>query len=282
MTTPADGPLVGVDLTLAYEGHVVASDLSVTIPEGSFTVIVGPNGCGKSTLLKALARTLEVSAGAVYLEGRPITGMGGKEVARRLALLPQASIAPEGITVQDLVSRGRFPHQSLLKQWSPEDGVAVARAMDATGVRSLAKRRVSALSGGQRQRVWLAMVLAQDTPLLLLDEPTTYLDITHQLDVLDLCADLHREGRTLVAVLHDLNLAARYASHMIAMRGGRIISSGSPAEVLTVEGVEEIFALQAEVVPDPQTGTPLVVPLARDSRVGVPEDISEGAGGALR
>ncbi|KFU75748.1 iron complex transport system ATP-binding protein [Amycolatopsis lurida] len=250
-------------LTLAYDGRTVAEDLGVVIPDRSFTVIVGPNACGKTTLLRALARMLKPRQGSVFLDGQVISSFPAKEVARRLGLLPQSSIAPDGITVADLVARGRYPHQRLLRQWSREDATVVAESMRATGVDDLAERLVDELSGGQRQRVWMAMALAQETDLLLLDEPTTYLDIAHQMDILDLCAQLHREqGRTLVAVLHDLNHAARYATHMIAMRGGEVLATGSPEEVVTAANVEKIFELPCRVMPCPETGTPLVIPKA--------------------
>lgn len=256
--------LHGENLTLAYDGRTVAEDLGVTIPDQSFTVIVGPNACGKTTLLRALARLLKPRKGMVYLDGEVITSLPAKQVARRLGLLPQSSIAPEGITVSDLVARGRYPHQRLLRQWSKDDAAVVERSMSATGVAELADRLVDELSGGQRQRVWLAMALAQETELLLLDEPTTFLDISHQMDILDLCAELHaKQGRTLVAVLHDLNHAARYATHLIAMRGGEVLATGTPEEVVTAERVEEIFDLPCRVMPDPETGTPLVIPKAR-------------------
>jgi len=254
--------LLAQDVTLGYEGRTVATDLSVAIPDGSFTVIVGPNACGKSTLLAALARVLAPQKGAVVLDGHAISSYRSKEVARRLGLLPQTASAPGGITVGDLVARGRYPHQQLLKQWSDDDEKAVVEAMTLTNVADLADRAVDELSGGQRQRVWLAMALAQETPILLLDEPTTYLDISHQVDVLELCARLHDEsGRTLVAVLHDLNQAARYATHLIALRpGGVVAASGPPAEVLTEELVTDVYGLACRVVPDPETGTPMVVP----------------------
>ncbi|AEE47340.1 ABC transporter ATP-binding protein [Cellulomonas fimi] len=256
-------PLAARGLTLAYDRLVVARDLSVDIPRASFTVVIGPNGCGKSTLLRALARTLTPRAGQVLLEGEPLDRMRGKDVARRLALLPQSPVAPESITVGDLVARGRYPHQGILRQWSPADARAVAAALAATEVTDLRDRYVSDLSGGQRQRVWLAMALAQETDLLLLDEPTTYLDIAHQVEVMDLCARLHEEGRTLVAVLHDLNQAARYATHLVAMRDGVIVAQGPPQEVVTAETVRDVFGLACRVVPDPESGTPMVVPLRR-------------------
>lgn len=255
--------LTGTGLTLGYGERQVATDLNVVIPDGSFTVIIGPNACGKSTLLRALARMLKPTAGAVHLDGKMITTMPTKEVARRLGLLPQTSIVPEGITVADLVARGRYPHQRLMRQWSPADEAAVAEAMRATDITELADRIVDELSGGQRQRVWLAMVLAQQTPILLLDEPTTFLDIAHQFDILDLCAELHESGRTLVAVLHDLNQACRYATHLIVMRAGRIVAEGDPNRIITPALIEEVFGLRCEVIPDPQTGTPMIVPEAR-------------------
>ncbi len=250
-------------LTLAYDGRTVAEDLAVVIPDRSFTVIVGPNACGKTTLLRALARMLKPRQGSVFLDGQVISSFPAKEVARRLGLLPQSSIAPDGITVADLVARGRYPHQRLLRQWSREDATVVSESMRATGVDDLAERLVDELSGGQRQRVWMAMALAQETDLLLLDEPTTYLDIAHQMDILDLCAQLHqKQGRTLVAVLHDLNHAARYATHMIAMRDGEVLATGAPEDVVTAENVEKIFELPCRVMPCPETGTPLVIPKA--------------------
>ena len=260
--------LSGSELTLAYDNRVVATGLDVAIPDGSFTVIVGPNACGKSTLLRALAGLLTPKQGSVVLDGKSIGSYRAKEVARRLGLLPQTATAPDGISVADLVARGRYPHQKLLRQWTPEDENQVAAAMDATGVTALADRAVDELSGGQRQRVWMAMVLAQQTDLLLLDEPTTYLDIAYQIDLLDLCADLNDQGRTLVAVLHDLNHACRYATHLIAMKAGRVVAAGNPATIITAELVEDVYGLPCEVIPDPQTGTPLVVPAARSARAG--------------
>ncbi|MGW2188902.1 ABC transporter ATP-binding protein [Streptomyces sp. NPDC001719] len=259
--------LTAESVTLAYDQRVIAENLSVAVPDRSFTVIVGPNACGKSTLLRALSRMLKPTSGAVLLDGAAIDSYPAKQVARTLGLLPQSSVAPDGITVADLVARGRYPHQGLLRQWSREDERIVVESMTATGVDGLADRHVDELSGGQRQRVWIAMALAQQTPLLLLDEPTTYLDIQHQIDVLDLCAELHEEqGRTLVAVLHDLNHAARYATHLIAMRDGRVVAEGEPREVVTAELVEKVFGLRCQVIDDPETGTPLVVPAARRRR----------------
>ncbi|MFI2704829.1 ABC transporter ATP-binding protein [Cellulosimicrobium composti] len=275
--TPADAPVTDAapradrlhadGITVGYDDRVIARGLDVSIPDGSFTVIVGPNACGKSTLLRALSRLLKPSRGQVVLDGRSISSIPAKEVARRLGLLPQSSIAPEGITVADLVARGRYPHQTLLRQWSREDEAAVLGALAATGTTGLADRLVDELSGGQRQRVWVAMVLAQETPILLLDEPTTFLDIAHQIELLELCTDLNRDrGHTLVAVLHDLNHACRYATHLIAMKDGAIVAEGAPGDVVTAALVEDVFGLPCRIIPDPVTGTPLVVPEGRPRR----------------
>jgi iron-siderophore transport system ATP-binding protein len=272
-------PLRAEDLTVGYDGRIVSEALDVRVPPGSFTAIVGPNACGKSTLLRAFARMLKPARGAVLLDGRPIRSLPSKEVARRLGLLPQSSVAPDAITVADLVARGRYPHQGLLRQWSEADERAVQAAMEATGVASLAQRAVDELSGGQRQRVWLAMVLAQETDVLLLDEPTTFLDIAHQIEVLDLCADLRdRHGRTLVVVLHDLNHACRYATHLIAMRDGSIVAEGDPAEVVDEALVERVFGLRCRVMEDPETGTPLVVPASRERRQEPDADAASATG----
>lgn len=257
------------DLTLAYDQRVIAQDLTVDIPDEGFTVIVGPNACGKSTLLRGLARMLTPTVGSVLLDGQAISSYSTKEVARRLGLLPQTASAPDGITVADLVARGRYPHQRLLRQWSSTDERVVVESMAATNVQDLAERAVDELSGGQRQRVWLAMVLAQQTPILLLDEPTTFLDIAHQIEMLDLCADLQAgQRRTVVAVLHDLNHACRYATHLIAMKDGRVVATGAPSQIVTAELVREVFGLACRIIDDPETGTPLIVPLARQALVG--------------
>jgi len=263
--------LTASDLTLGYDRRVVVDSLSVEIPDRSFTVIVGPNACGKSTLLKALARSLAPTSGTVHLDGQEILSLPTKEVARRLGFLPQTTVTPETITVADLVSRGRYPHQRLLRQWAGSDQRAVDAAMRATNVTDLARRAVDELSGGQRQRAWLAMVLAQQTSLLLLDEPTTFLDIAHQLEVLDLCADLQEDGMTLVAVLHDLNQACRYATHLICLSAGQIVASGPPAEVISADLVQQVFGVACEIITDPQTGTPLIVPLSRRARAATDE-----------
>ncbi|MGG7570923.1 ABC transporter ATP-binding protein [Streptomyces sp. BP-8] len=248
-------------LTLAYEERTVVEDLDLDVPHGQVTVIVGPNACGKSTLLRALGRLLKPRQGSVLLDGKDLGRIPTRTIAQSVGLLPQTPVAPEAITVADLVSRGRQPHQRWWQQWSEEDERAVTGAMERTDVAQLAERAVDELSGGQRQRVWIAMALAQETDLLLLDEPTTYLDISHQVEVLDLVRQLNRErGRTVVAVLHDLNQAARYADHLVAMKAGRIVAQGRPSQIVTADLVRDVFGLDSVVVPDPVTGSPLVVP----------------------
>ncbi|WP_433404062.1 ABC transporter ATP-binding protein [Streptomyces sp. CA-146814] len=260
----AEHTLQARDVRLGYGDREIVAGLTVTVPPGKITVIVGPNACGKSTLLRAMARLLAPSAGAVLLNGRSIQEMPTKEVAAVLGILPQSPTAPEGITVSDLVGRGRYPHQGWFRRWGAEDDEAVAQALLSTDVLELADRPVDELSGGQRQRVWIAMALAQRTDILLLDEPTTYLDASHQLDVLDLLTDLNRErGVTMVAVLHDLNLACRYADHMIAMKDGRILAEGRPVDIVTEELVSEVFGMRCSVIADPASATPMVVPLGR-------------------
>lgn len=250
------------DVTLGYDGRVVCEDVDFVLPEGEFTAIIGPNGCGKSTLLKALGRTLRPWSGRVLLDGTDIRSMRPAQVARRLASLPQHPIAPESLRVRDLVARGRHPYHSLLRQWLPGDAAIVAEAMAATGVADQADRLLAELSGGQRQRAWIAMVLAQQTRLLLLDEPTTFLDLAHQLDILYLCRTLADDrGRTVVAVVHDLAHACRYADHLIAMRDGQVVATGTPAEVITTQLVKDVFDVDAMIIDDPASGTPLVVPI---------------------
>jgi iron complex transport system ATP-binding protein len=264
--TDGTSRLAARGITIGYRDRVVSEDLSLDIPDGLFTVIIGPNACGKSTLLRALARIATPSRGVVHLDGAAIATYRTKEVARRLGMLPQVSTAPDGITVADLVARGRFPHQGLLHRWSPEDEVAVAEALEATGMRELAHRPVDELSGGQRQRAWIALVLAQQTPLMLLDEPTSYLDIAHQIDLLDLLRRLNkRHGRTLVAVLHDLNQAFRYADHVVAMRDGRIMAEGAPPDLVSPAFVERVFGLRCRIIEDPVSGAPLVIPIGASS-----------------
>ena len=259
--------LAAETITLGYDDRVISRDLSIEIPEGEFTVIVGPNACGKSTLLRALSRLLKPKNGSIVLDGRTIHSYKAKEVARKLGLLPQTSTAPDGISVADLVARGRYPHQSLIRQWSKHDEAAVVDAMAATNVTSLSGRQVDELSGGQRQRVWVAMALAQQTPTLLLDEPTTYLDIAHQIELMELFSRLNRENnQTMVAVLHDLNHACRYATHLIAMKDGNVVAAGNPSEIVTAELVEEVFGLPCMIIPDPVSHTPLVIPLGSASR----------------
>jgi iron complex transport system ATP-binding protein len=248
---------------LAYDRRTVSASIDAEVRDGSFTVIVGPNACGKSTLLRAFSRLLAPRSGAVLLDGRDLAKVPAKEAARTVGLLPQSSTAPEGITVGELVSRGRYPHQGMFRQWSDADRAAVATALAETDLVDLAEVPVDELSGGQRQRVWVAMALAQQTSVLLLDEPTTYLDMAHQYDLLDLFARLHEQGTTVVAVLHDLAQAARYATDLIVMNDGEVVATGAPADVLTAELVEDVFDLPCLVVPDPVTGTPLVVPRRR-------------------
>lgn len=260
--------------TIGYDQRIISRDMNVSIPHQSFTAIIGPNGCGKSTLLRAVARVLTPESGEVLLDGKAISSYPAKEVARELGLLPQTSLAPEGIRVADLVARGRAPYQSLFHQWSPEDEAAVQEALVATRTDNLSARMVSELSGGQRQRVWVAMLLAQQTPLMLLDEPTTFLDIAHQYELMELLRTFHDEGKTVVTVLHDLNQACRYAGHLIVMRDGKIITTGAPADVMTPELVEEVFGLRSLVVPDPVTGTPTIVPLDPRTVEGTLEPVS--------
>ncbi|MGW1144906.1 ABC transporter ATP-binding protein [Streptomyces sp. NPDC002454] len=251
-------------LTLGYAQRPVIEGLDLEIPDGSFTAVIGPNGCGKSTLLRAFGRLMKPRAGEVLLDGTPIHRMPTRQVAHLVGLLPQSPAAPEGISVADLVARGRHPHQSWYRRWTSEDEAVVARAMRATGTYELAERSLDELSGGQRQRVWITMVLAQDTELLLLDEPTNHLDLAHQVEVLDLVRTLHRDvGRTVVLVLHDLTLAARYADRLVAMKEGRIVTQGTPRDVLTEEMLAEVFGLRARVRHDEETGCPLVIPLSR-------------------
>ncbi|MFE0462024.1 ABC transporter ATP-binding protein [Kitasatospora sp. NPDC058965] len=250
-------------LSLRYGDRTVVRDLDLTLPGGAVTAVVGPNACGKSTLLRGLARLLDPAAGTVTLDGADLHRMPARTLARRLGLLPQQPVTPEAITVEALVRLGRYPHQRLLSPWSAADQAAVESALARTGTAELRGQPVDRLSGGQRQRAWIALTLAQDTDLLLLDEPTTFLDLRHQLDVLELVAELHRDlGRTVVMVLHDLGQAARYADHLVVLDRGRPAAAGPPAEVLTAELVERVFQVPCRVVPDPETGTPLVVPRA--------------------
>ena len=259
--------LRGEQLTLAYGKKTIAENLNVTIPDGHFTAIIGPNGCGKSTLLRTLSRLMTPTHGHVFLDGEHIQHYASKEVARRIGLLAQNATTPGDITVQELVARGRYPHQPLFTRWREEDERAVAKAMQATGVTNLASQSVDTLSGGQRQRVWIAMVLAQETAIMLLDEPTTWLDISHQIDLLELLSELNRQqGYTLAAVLHDLNQACRYATHLIALKEGKIVAEGAPGEIVSAELIEQVYGLKCMIIEDPVAGTPLVVPLGRTGR----------------
>lgn len=263
-------PLAASALSLAYDDRCIVEGLDVTIPGGQVTVIVGANACGKSTLLRGLARLLRPTTGSVLLDGRDIHALPTRQVATRLGLLPQSPTAPDGITVEDLVARGRHPHQRWLSQWSRQDEAAVEAALVATRTDDLADRPVHELSGGQRQRVWIAMALAQETPVLLLDEPTTFLDLAHQIEVLDLLADLNAQhGRTIVIVLHDLNQACRYAHHLIAMREGAIIAEDPPTDIVTEALVQDVLGLPTRIIPDPVAGTPLIVPIGAAHRAAI-------------
>ncbi|MBD2036891.1 ABC transporter ATP-binding protein [Leptolyngbya sp. FACHB-321] len=251
-------------LTLAYDGTVVISDLDLAIPAGKITVLVGSNGCGKSTLLRSLARLLKPTRGTVYLDSASIFKLSTKEVAKRLGILPQGPVAPEGLTARDLVAQGRYPHQSWLQQWSKEDEWLVEQALAITNMTVLADRSLDTLSGGQRQRAWIAMSLAQNTEILLLDEPTTFLDLAHQIEVLDLLYELNQtQGRTIVMVLHDLNQACRYAEHLVAIAQGQVVAQGAPAQIMTEALVQEVFGLESRIIQDPVAGTPLCIPVSR-------------------
>ena len=263
-----DHRLETCNLGAGYEKRVILEDVSLTVPAGKITAIVGGNASGKSTLLRTLARILQPKSGAVLLDGQSVHRMKSRKLAQVMGLLPQSPIAPEGIAVADLVGRGRHPHQGLFSRWSAEDDSAVARALSATGTEELAERDLDTLSGGQRQRVWIAMALAQETDLLLLDEPTTFLDVAHQIEVLDLLVDLNTaQGTTIIMVLHDLNLAARYADHLIAVGDGGIRAEGPPADVLTEEMVKTVFGLSCRIVSDPVSQTPCMVPIGRHKTV---------------
>ena len=258
-------------VTLGYEETLVIKDLSTNIPAGEITSIVGPNGCGKSTLLRSLARLMKPKGGAVYLDGDAVAKLPTREVARRLGILPQSPEAPEGLTVRELAAQGRYPHQSWLSQWSKGDEQAVEKALETTGMLELADRSLDTLSGGQRQRAWISMALAQETDTLLLDEPTTFLDMAHQLEVLQLLDHLNREeGRTVLMVLHDLNNAARFSQHMIALSKGQVFASGPPKNVMTTELLREVFSVEAEIFTDPRTGTPLCIPYELNHKASHP------------
>ena len=251
-------------LTLAYDGNTVIQGLDLAIPQGKITTLVGPNGCGKSTLLRGLARLLKPQGGTVYLAGEAIAHLPSKALARRLGILPQSPSAPEGLTVRELVAQGRYPYQNWLQQWSREDELKVEAAIATTHLEGFANRPLDTLSGGQRQRAWIAMALAQDTDTLLLDAPTTYLDVAHQIEVLDLLYHLNQSAhRTIVMVLHDLNIAGRYSHHLIALRQGQVMAQGTPAEVITESLVKQVFDLDSRIITDPVSGTPLCIPISQ-------------------
>jgi len=250
-------------LSLAYDSRLIVESLDLTIEIGTITALVGPNGCGKSTLLRGLARLLKPRGGSVVLNSRSIHSMSTKELAREMGILPQSPRAPEGLTVYELVAQGRYPHQRFFNQWSAKDEAVTREALTFTNMNDLADRPLDTLSGGQRQRAWIAMTLAQETAILMLDEPTTFLDLAYQVEVLDLLHDLNRHGRTIVMVLHDLNQACRYAHQIVAMREGAIVAQGAPHEVITAATVASVFGLAAQVITDPVTGTPMVVPIGR-------------------
>ena len=256
--------LATTSLALGYGDQRIVEDVTLAVEPGTFTVIVGPNGCGKSTLLRGMARLLRPRSGSVLLDGRMLAELPARELACSIGMLPQQPLAPEGVTVAELVARVRHPHQSWLRQWSHADEDAVRGALDAAGLSALAEHRVDELSGGQRQRAWIALALAQDAPVMLLDEPTTFLDLAHQLEVLDLLAGLRgARGRTIVAVLHDLDLASRYADRLVVMSAGAVVASGPPREVVTPELVQEVFGVDCIIVDDPLSGTPMVIPRPR-------------------
>ncbi|GGB13354.1 ABC transporter ATP-binding protein [Brucella endophytica] len=256
--------LTASELSAGYGDSVILDGLDLTVPSGKISVIVGANACGKSTLLRTLSRLIAPRRGKVLLDGKSIHAMPSRKLAQTLGLLPQSPIAPEGITVADLVSRGRHPHQGLFARWTRRDDEAVHAALTATGILDLTERPVDELSGGQRQRVWIAMALAQETEILLLDEPTTFLDISHQIEVLDLLTDLNQtRGTTIVMVLHDLNLAARYADHLLAMVGGKLHASGTPEKVLSEENVRQVFGLESRIMTDPISSRPMMLPIGR-------------------
>ncbi|MBM7569729.1 ABC transporter ATP-binding protein [Aquibacillus albus] len=255
-------------LTLGYGEENIISQLDLSIPKGEITVFIGSNGCGKSTLLRSLARLLKPQEGSIVLDGNDISSMSTKKVARKLAILPQAPVSPEGLTVLQLVKQGRYPYQNWFKQWSEQDESAIHSALEATGMLEYADRKVDSLSGGQRQRAWIAMTLAQDTDIILLDEPTTYLDMTHQIDILDLLYDLNeKDNRTIVMVLHDLNLACRYADHIVAIHDKKIYKQGDPDTIITPDLVNAVFGLRCQVTCDPICGTPLCVPFSKGRHV---------------
>lgn len=264
LDTATQAALTTRSITLAYDGNAIIQGLNLAIPKGQITTLVGPNGCGKSTLLRGLARLLKPRKGTVYLEGDAIARLPTKELAKRLGILPQNPTAPEGLTVRELVAQGRYPHQNWWQQWSQDDELKVEKAIATTYLEEFANRSIDTLSGGQRQRAWIAMALAQDTETLLLDEPTTYLDLAHQIEVLDLLYDLNQQGdRTVIMVLHDLNLAARYSHHLVALKEGAVVAQGQPHTVITETLVHQVFGLESRIIDDPISGTPLCIPVSQ-------------------
>ena len=262
--SPPNHSLETKQLTLAYDGTPIIRNLNLGIPTGKTTVLVGANGCGKSTLLRGLARLLKPKSGKVYLDGKAISQLKAKAIAKKLGMLPQSPVAPEGLTVRDLVAMGRYPYQSWLQQWSKEDDEQVAEALEITTMTELADRAIDSLSGGQRQRAWIAMVLAQDTDILLLDEPTTFLDLSHQVELLDLLDELQEnKGKTIVMILHDLNLSCRYADYLVAVQQGKVYATGTPEQVMTEEMVRDVFNLECRILPDPLANTPMCIPIGR-------------------
>lgn len=260
MTAPQTHRLATEALTLVYDNKPVLRDITLRIPDGRFTAIIGPNGCGKSTLLRGLTRILQPKSGRVTLDGQPISQLASRKVAREIGMLPQVPVAPVAITTQELVARGRTPYQSLLRRWDATDQDAVDQALARTGLTEMAAHPLQTLSGGQRQRAWIAMVLCQQTPILILDEPTTFLDLRHQIEVLNLLQGLTSHGKTIVAVLHDLNLAARFADHVITVHKGTIRHQGTPDKVFQTPIIKEVFDLDCSIIPDPRHGTPLILP----------------------
>lgn len=259
--------LTARQLSLSYGSKRIISEMDFSLPQGEFTVIIGPNGCGKSTLLRALSRGMTPTQGEVLLDGVNIQQAKPKQVARELALLTQGPAMSDALTVYDLVSRGRYPHQTFFRQWSAQDEQVVAEALRAVDLQPLAQRMVAELSGGQRQRVWFAMTLAQQTPIVLLDEPTTYLDIAHQIELLDLCEQLHQQGKTLALVLHDLNLALRYASWLVMLKDGKIYAQGRPQQIVTEQSIYDVFGLACRIISDPESHKPLIIPLYRRHKI---------------
>jgi len=258
------------NLTLSYGQKAIFNNLDLLVPPGKITVFIGSNGCGKSTLLRSLARLLKPQEGSILLDGTEIAKLSSKEIARRLAILPQGPIAPEGLTVHQLVKQGRYPYQSWLQQWSHEDEKMVKKALEVTHMDELSSRSVDSLSGGQRQRAWIAMTLAQNTKTILLDEPTTYLDMTHQIEILDLLFDLNeQEGRTIVMVLHDINLACRYAHHIVAVKDGRIYAQGKPEAIMNEQLIRAVFDMECQVTADPIFGTPLCIPYGKGRKLPI-------------